>query len=242
MLPHADFVVCLDGRGGIAAACPPSELSAALSLSMKENAEANKVNSSRDGGTGTGGKMSDSDNHASIDTEIDMNNNQCVESRGGVDTTDGEVKPVRRTISNGFFDLLSALPRMGNDSPKETVADNIIADKGDIGNTGDTDSNVIRDKTQAELEDSFTRDAFTGEMKKLEKNIPPEEQTEEISENGNGEVQVPKEAVLLVGKEFKGSGTVSLSIYCFYFNSGGGVLAVLLVIISNLFLPTSWYV
>ena len=242
MLPHADFVVCLDGRGGIAAACPPSELSAALSLSVKENADPNVLNSSGDGGTGR--KNSDSHNHTGVDRDTDINNNQGVESRVDIDIVDGGVKPVRRTLSNGFFDLLSALPRMGNDTPKENVDDSIIADKCDVGNIRGADTNEVRDKNQTkkDLVDNVSQDAVIGMTKKFEKNISSEGQTEEAIESGNGEVEVPKEAVLLVGKEFKGSGSVSLSIYCFYFNSGGGMLAVLLVIISNLFLPTSWYV
>ena len=244
MLPHADFVVCLDGRGGIAAACPPSELSAALSLSMKENADPHVLNSSGDGGTGKKTSDSDSHNHTGVDKDTDISNNQGVESR--VDIVDGGVKPVRRTLSNGFFDLLSALPRMGNDTPKETVDDSIIADKCDVGNIRGADTNEVRDENQTKVKkglvDNVPQDAFIGMTKKFEKNISSEGQTEEAIESGNGEDEVPKEAVLLVGKEFKGSGSVSLSIYCFYFNSGGGVLAVLLVIISNLFLPTSWYV
>ena len=82
MLPHADFVVCLDGRGGIAAACPPSELSAALSLSMKENADPDVLNSSEHGGTGNKTSDSDSHNHTGVDRDTDISNNQGVESRG----------------------------------------------------------------------------------------------------------------------------------------------------------------
>jgi hypothetical protein len=61
-----------------------------------------------------------------------------------------------------------------------------------------------------------------------------------VKEHGDAEESEQRQAVLLVEKEFKGSGTVGLSIYWFYISSGGGVLAVLLVIASNLFLPTAW--
>ena len=49
--------MCLDGQGGIAAACPPSELSAALTLSMQEYADEEivlKESGSGSGSTGTG--------------------------------------------------------------------------------------------------------------------------------------------------------------------------------------------
>ena len=52
-------------------------------------------------------------------------------------------------------------------------------------------------------------------------------------------MEVEVEVHLLVDKETKGVGTVGFKTYWFYFSSGGGVLAILMVVLSNLFLPTA---
>jgi hypothetical protein len=95
VLPHADIIVCLDGKGGIAAACPPSELSAVLSLTMSNQVGNESVRSY------LRSEIGDTDNEEDSPVE------------------DGEVKGegkrIRKSESNGFFDLLMALPRMSKD-------------------------------------------------------------------------------------------------------------------------------
>ena len=48
-------------------------------------------------------------------------------------------------------------------------------------------------------------------------------------------------AKLLVEKEGKSTGTVPLRVYWFYFMSGGGLGAMLLVFFSNIALPSAWF-
>lgn len=102
MLPHVDLVVCLDGLGGIAAACPPSELAAALALSMQET-------SKEDYGSDSKGNT----------TDEESNNGSPGGSSGGslevpLEELSGPKDGINRVASNGFFELLSALPRMNS--------------------------------------------------------------------------------------------------------------------------------
>jgi hypothetical protein len=221
VLPYADLVVCLNGIGGIAAACPPSELSAALTLSFQESVRSRQAD------------FTDStDSSKSI-----LSSASCSE------LTDepylGLKNTLPRSASNGFFDLLSALPRMGNE--KESTAVKVT-------------SNGIRDlspnQSSATGVDSQTKSlTVSGALRSGSVAVPAREGktsrlggSEGVKEHGEAEEGEQQQAVLLVEKEFKGSGTVGLSIYWFYISSGGGGLAVLLVIASNLFLPTAWCV
>jgi ABC-type multidrug transport system fused ATPase/permease subunit len=55
------------------------------------------------------------------------------------------------------------------------------------------------------------------------------------------EEEPTREVRLLVEEESKGKGTVGLGVYWFYISSGGGLVAVLLMIVSNVFLPSTWF-
>lgn len=273
MLPYSDLVVCLDGRGGIAAACPPSDLSAALQDPARQSSSSSsidRIDGTIERGTGTDIRQS---------------------GEGGVsrDVKNDENKPITRSESNGFFDLLSALPRMGNDVPSlrsSSSNDNMnIISKGNksaddgsmqiIANqagyhsfdmpphldstkvviSAASDEIVGSDtiSTTDTLEDikgaiSTTARGANKEMLDVHGSLDILKVMKKVVERDDlakvhkevGEDTVSREAVLLVEKEFKGSGTVGLRIYWFYFHSGGGVLAVLLLMTSNLFLPTAW--
>ena len=119
MLPHADLVVCLDGNGGIAAVCAPSDLSAALKHSMQEAAKKNSTDSlsnstgsiSSSSSSGTDSEITystaviadpsseNSKTHHKLNSNTNTNTNRDVANN---------MKKLTRSESNGFFDLLSA--------------------------------------------------------------------------------------------------------------------------------------
>jgi hypothetical protein len=212
VLPYADLVVCLDGIGGIAAACRPSELSAALTLSFQESV-----------------RLREADFTDSTDS-----NKSILSSASCSELTDepyiGLKNTLPRSASNGFFDLLSALPRMGNEKYSTTVE--VTSEGGHNLSRNQSSATGVDNQTKS-LTVSSAVPAKEGKTSKLGG-------SGDVKEHGDAEEGEQRQAVLLVEKEFKGSGTVGLSIYWFYISSGGGVLAVLLVIASNLFLPTAW--
>lgn len=221
MLPYADLVVCLDGIGGIAAACPPSELSAALTLSFQESVRLREADF----------------------TESSESSRSILSSASCSELTDepylGLKNKMTRSASNGFFDLLSALPRMGNEKESATLE----VTRGSNGVHGSP-----QDQCYAAGAHSPTKPLTVSSVLRSGSIALPSREmkasklggSEGAKEHGDAEEGAQRQAVLLVEKEFKGSGTVGLSIYWFYISSGGGVLAVLLVIASNLFLPTAW--
>lgn len=221
VLPYADLVVCLDGIGGIAAACPPSELSAALTLSFQESVRLREADFT-----------SSSDSNKSI-----LSSASCSEL---TDEPHLEVKnKLTRSASNGFFDLLSALPRMGNEK-ESTAAEAMATSDGEHVSSQNQGSSTDADRQTKPLTVSSALRSGSVALPVKEGMTSKPGASEGVEEHGDAEEGAQRQAVLLVEKEFKGSGTVGFSIYWFYISSGGGVLAVLLVIASNLFLPTAW--
>lgn len=224
VLPHADLVVCLDGIGGIAAACPPSELSAALTLSFQESV-----------------RLREADCTASSDSSKSI-----LSSASCSELTDelfvGVKSKLTRSASNGFFDLLSALPRMGNEKESTSAEVAVTA----VGAHGLSQNRSTAPDAESQIKLLIASNALrTGSVTLPVKEGKISKVGEGATAHGEVEEAValagpPRQAVLLVEKEFKGSGTVGMEIYWFYISSGGGVLAVVLVIASNLLLPTAW--
>jgi hypothetical protein len=111
VLPHVDLVVCLDGLGGIAAACPPSELAAALALSMHESSKE---------GYGSDSKGNTTDEESNNGSQIGGS------LEGSLEELSGNKDGIKRITSNGFFELLSALPRMNSTARLEGSEDGLL--------------------------------------------------------------------------------------------------------------------
>lgn len=268
MLPHADLVVCLDGRGGIAAVCAPSELSAALKQSVNDSPSISVSSSS-----GTDSEVTCS---TTVLTDRHTKNGQSHQNSNTNTKSDvaGDGKKLTRNESSGFFDLLSALPGMRGDaapapsslssSPSSSLSSNMQADDSSSASLSDTDVsdvlNIFGDNTdfRNKNKDSLANKEME-KVKEKEKNKERDRDVENIitlntneqkmttfkntdsmnSEEGV-EDNVQHTAALLVEKETKSEGTIGIDVYWFYVKSGGGLVAVLLVAISNIFLPSAW--
>ena len=289
VLPHADLVVCLDGHGGIAAVCPPSELSAALKQSMLETARKNNTNSlsestrSISSSSGTDSELTYSTATVIVDNSVKYNtSHDKSSSNNNKDMVGDTKKKLTRSESNGFFDLLSALPGMAgtgvepvpsslSSSPSSFLSSSGQADDTSSTSFFDTDAtgsldifnhnnNESRNKNEDVLvrkekekvegiekhkiadksEDRHSKEINSLMTLKEKENKQIIKKNVDSSDEGD-EINVPHQsAALLVEKETKSAGTIGVDVYWFYVKSGGGVAAVLLVAISNIFLPSAW--
>lgn len=291
VLPHADLVVCLDGHGGIAAVCPPSELSAALKQSMQETARKNNTNSlsestrSISSSSGTDSELTYSTATVIPDNGVKYNtSHDQLSSNNNKDMVGDTKKKLTRSESNGFFDLLSALPGMagiGVDPVPSSLSSSPLSSLSSSGQADDTSSTsffgtdttgcldifnhnnesrnknedvLVRKKKEKEEgiekhgnadknEDRHSKDKnnLITLKEKENKQITIKKNVDSSDEGNKDEVNVPHQsAALLVEKETKSAGTIGVDVYWFYIKSGGGVAAVLLVAISNIFLPSAW--
>lgn len=294
MLPHADLVVCLDGHGGIAAVCAPSELSAALKQSVNESARKNNTHTSGIS-THSVGSSSGTDSEVTYGTTVltDRHTKNSLSHQNSHTNTRSDVavegKKLPRNESSGFFDLLSALPGMSGDaapspspspslssSPSSSLSSTVQTDDSSSASLSDTDvsdgldifgdntdfrnkntdSVAIKEKEKEKVKEkekkkerdvakkkdkqSKTQDEIitlnTIEQKMtILKNTDNSDKSEEREEDN-----AQHTAALLVEKETKSAGTIGIDVYWFYVKSGGGLVAVLLVAISNIFLPSAW--
>ena len=288
-------MVCLDGHGGIAAVCKPSELSATLKQSMHDAARKMNANSlsestrSISSSSGTDSEITSStatliaDNGAKYGTSLDKSS-----SKSDGDVVGDTKKKLTRSESNGFFDLLSALPGMtgigveveavpslssspssslsssgqADDTSSTTFFDTDVTGGLDIFSHNDVhknkngdvvkknakekekekDERIEKHENADKNEDRHTKEInnliiFKNENKQITiKNV-------DNSDEGGEKMNLPEphqSAALLVEKETKSAGTIGVDVYWFYIKSGGGVAAVLLVAISNIFLPSAW--
>ena len=150
VLPHADLVVCLDGNGGIAAVCAPSELSAALKQSMHETAQRNSINTLSNSIlsiSSSGGTDSEVTYSSTVIADTITKNGVSHHSSNTDKDRMGQMKKLTRSESNGFFDLLLALPGMGGEaipplfsSPSSSLSSSGQADESSSTSFFDTDA------------------------------------------------------------------------------------------------------
>jgi hypothetical protein len=285
-------VVCLDGHGGIAAVCAPSELSAALKQSVNESARKNNTHTSSIS-THSVGSNSGTDSEVTYGTTVltDRHNKNSQSHQNSHTNTRidvaGEGKKLTRNESSGFFDLLSALPGMSGDaapspspslssSPSSSLSSTLQADDSSSASLSDADvsdgldifgdntdfrnknadsvANKEKEKEKVkEKEKDKERDVEKNKDKqfKMQNDINTFNTTEKkmtILKNTDNSDKVEERvddnvehtAALLVEKETKSAGTIGIDVYWFYVKSGGGLVAVLLVAISNILLPSAW--
>jgi hypothetical protein len=292
VLPHADLVVCLDGHGGIAAVCAPSELSAALKQSVNESAKKHNTHTSSisiHSVSSSSGTDSEVTYGTTVLTDRHNKNSQSHQNSHTNTRSDvaGEGKKLTRNESSGFFDLLSALPGMSGDaapspspslssSPSSSLSSTLQADDSSSASLSDTDvsdgldifgentdfrnknadgvaneqkkDEKVKEKEkskekgvekkkdmQSKMQDDIITLNTTEQKISILKNTDNSDKAEEREEDS-----VQHTAALLVEKETKSAGTIGIDVYWFYVKSGGGVVAVLLVAISNIFLPSAW--
>lgn len=292
VLPHADLVVCLDGHGGIAAVCPPSELSATLKQSMHDAARKNNANNSSESTRSISSSSgTDSEITSSTATVVADNGVKCGPSLGksssksNKDMAEDTKTKLTRSESNGFFDLLSALPGMAgigveveaapslSSSPSSSLSSSGQADDASSPSFFDTDitgnldifshndgyknkngnaviknekekgkEGVEKHKNPDKIEDRHTKETNNLMILKSENKLIAIKNIDSF-DGGGDDANLPlphQSAALLVEKETKSAGTIGIDVYWFYIKSGGGVAAVLLVAISNIFLPSAW--
>jgi hypothetical protein len=285
--------VCLDGHGGIAAVCAPSELSAALKQSVNESARKHNTQTSSISThsiSSSSGTDSEVTYGTTAPTDRHTKNSQSHQTSNTNTRSDvaGEGKKITRNESSGFFDLLSALPGMSGDaapspspspslssSPSSSLSSTVQTDDSSSASLSDTDVSdgldifgentdfrnkntdgvankekekekvkekeknkerdveKKKDKQSKVQDDIITLNTTEQEMTML-KNTDNSDKSEEREDN------VEHTAALLVEKETKSAGTIGIDVYWFYVKSGGGLVAVLLVAISNIFLPSAW--
>ena len=290
MLPHADLVVCLDGHGGIAAVCAPSELSSALKQSVNESAKKHNTHTSSlsmHSVSSSSGTDSEVTYGTTVLTDRQNKSSQSHQNSHTNTRNDvaGEGKKLTRNESSGFFDLLSALPGMSGDaapssspslssSPSCSLSSTVQTDDSSSASLSDTDvsdgldifgdnidfrnknsdsvANKEKEEKVKEKEKNKERDVEKKDKQsKMQDDIDTLNTTEQKmtilknTDNSNKaeereEDNVEHTAALLVEKETKSAGTIGIDVYWFYVKSGGGLVAVLLVAISNIFLPSAW--
>ena len=135
VLPYADLVVCLDGRGGIAAACPPSELSATLALAMNQAASLSVVDDT-DGDGDTDGDRGVDVIAKPSQAACDQNAHSAASLPSGEHKKEKAKAKLTRSDSSGFFNLLSAIPILTSNS--STAHTNDRGGQSDDNNGHDT--------------------------------------------------------------------------------------------------------
>ena len=285
VLPHADLVVCLDGYGGVAAACAPGntplhmihlnplityplvtysltthplatsfvmihpftpltplilrqrplvlsysgDLAANLSTTIASSSSASEkmpANNNNNNNNNNGTILREG---VTLNPLANISTNSIATLDSATASTTTNDKKV------GFFELLSAL----------RLDKTVIADDASTNSNGNHRNNKKNDDDEKNTTTTTTNNNNNRLDNHQEITAPGGDTTEGNTTLPTAKVgQTPTtktKAKLLVEKETKSTGTVPLRVYWFYFMSGGGLGAMVLVFLSNIALPSAWF-